>query len=118
MNKRPVSVIVLSWVLTAAGAVGLVYHFHDFHARNTFQYDAFWVAFVRLLAIVSGIGMLRGSDWARWLALAWIAFHVVISAFHSASEFLVHTFFLAVFAFILFRPSTREYFRHTKTKAP
>ena len=35
------------------------------------------------LAIVCGVFLLRGHNWARWLALAWIAFHVVLSAFHA-----------------------------------
>ena len=34
-----------------------------------------------LLAMVSGAFMLRGHNWARWLALAWIIFHVILSIF-------------------------------------
>ncbi len=37
--------------------------------------------------------MLRGSNWARWLALAWIAFHVFLSFLHSWQQVLVHCLF-------------------------
>jgi len=29
---------------------------------------------VRLSGIVAGVWMLRGENWARWLAIAWIVF--------------------------------------------
>ena len=55
--------------------------------------------------------MLRGCNWARWLALAWIAFHVVLSAFHSLPEFALHAVLCAVFAYFLLRPDAALYFR-------
>jgi hypothetical protein len=77
-NKRPLSVTIIACVYIAVGAIGFVYHFTEFHARDAFQYDAVWVELVRFLAITAGAFMLRGHNWARWLALAWIAFHVII----------------------------------------
>jgi hypothetical protein len=70
-----------------------------------------WVFALRLTAIVCGVYMLRGSNWARWLTLLWIGYHVVLSAFHSVQEVVVHALLLAVFAYFLFRPKAREYFR-------
>jgi len=55
--------------------------------------------------------MLLGRNWARWLGLAWIAFHVIISAFHSAQELVIHGLLLALFAYFLLRPSASAYFR-------
>jgi hypothetical protein len=117
MNKRPNAVTVLSWVFITAGVVGLAYHFTGFKAQPPFQYDILWVALVRLLAIVCGVYMLRGRNWARWLTLVWIAYHVALSAFHSLNELVVHTLFFVVFAYILFRPGATEYFRGTRTEA-
>jgi len=37
-----------------------------------------WVCLLSLAAVIAGAGLLRGYNWARWLALAWIAFHVAI----------------------------------------
>jgi hypothetical protein len=55
--------------------------------------------------------MLRGHNWARWVALAWIAFHVVLSAFHAFGEFAIHAVFCAVIAWFLFSPAPARYFR-------
>ena len=110
MNKRPLPVTVLSLLLVAAGAVGVAYHLTELNRHHPFQNDFLLIGLVRLIAIVSGVYMLRGSNWARWLALAWIGFHVVVSAFHSFPEFAFHGLLFAVFAYLLFRPQATEYF--------
>ncbi len=56
--------------------------------------------------------MLRGSNWARWLALAWIAFRVFLSFLHSWQEVLVHCLLFVVIGYVLFSPEARAYFRH------
>jgi len=111
VNERPLSVTIISVVLIATGAIGLVFHLTGFSAQHPFQYDVIWVTLVRLIAIVSGVYMVRASNWARWLSLAWIAFHVILSAFHSRFELGVHILVFAAFAYFLFRPRTSEYFR-------
>jgi hypothetical protein len=112
MNKRPISVTILSWILIAAGTVGLIYHVREI---KTLPYDTLLVEFVRLLAVIAGAFMLRGHNWARWLAIVWIAFHVVVSYFHSWGEVAMHAVILAVFAYILFRPAASAYFRSYPT---
>jgi hypothetical protein len=116
VNKRPITVTILACVLIAAGAVGLAYHFTEFKAPNAVHSELVWIEFVRLLAIVSGVFMLRGRDWARWLALAWIAFHVAISFFNSVREVAVHAVILALFAYFLLRPEAWRYFRGHKSE--
>jgi len=111
MNKRPRSISVISWLFVAAGAIGLAYHATEFKVDRPFQYDVVWVCLVRLLAILCGVFMLRGSNWARWLLLVWIAYHVILSAFHSLSELAMHTLLLGVVAYFLFRPRASAYFR-------
>lgn len=113
MNKPPPAVIVISLVYIATGAVGLVSHWVESRGQP-FQYDILWISLVSLIALVCGIFILRASDLARWGALAWIAFHVVLSAFHSWVQFAVHSLFCAAIAYLLFRPSSTLYFR-TKT---
>jgi len=112
MNRRPLSVTLVSLLLAAAGAVGLVYHFTDLNLRHPFQNDAVWIEVIRLLAVVGGVYMLSGKNWARWLAMFWIGIHVVVSGFHSLPEFAIHGLLFAVFAYILFRRPATEYF-HT-----
>jgi len=116
MHKRPLTVIVLSMVYIAAGAVGLVYHLSDIRSQPL-PADLFWVSAVRLLAIVAGVFMLRGLNWARWLAVAWIAFHVAISFLNSMQQVLVHCLFLAVIAYLLFRPESNAWFRGSTSAA-
>ena len=115
MNKRPLSITVISWLFVAAGVIGLAYHATEFTADRPFQYDVVWVCLVRLLAILCGVFMLRGSNWARWLLLVWIGYHVILSAFHSVSELVMHSLLFVVVAYFLFRPQASAYFRGPMT---
>ncbi|MGH9504934.1 MAG: hypothetical protein ACRD20_18940 [Terriglobales bacterium] len=117
MKQRPLSVTILSWLFIAAGVVALIYHHNDFKVQHPFHYEMLWIALIRLTAIICGVFMLRGRNWARWLTLLWMAYHVVLSAFHSLDELAVHALFLAVFAYILFRPGAIGYFRGTGVEA-
>lgn len=117
MNKRPLSVTIIGCLYIATGVFSLAFHIADFKAQHPFQYDIVWISLVRLLAIVCGAYMLRGSNWARWLALAWIAFHVILSAFHSPSELMIHSLLCAVFAYFLLRPRAAQYFRAARIVA-
>jgi hypothetical protein len=113
MPARPIPVTILSWLLILAGAVGLVYHLRELDVSHPFAGDILLVELVRLLAIVAGVFMLRGRNWARWLALLWIAFHVVVSYWHSWPEVAIHVAIFAVFAFLLFRSPADQYFRRS-----
>jgi hypothetical protein len=116
MNRRPLSVTIVACVYLATGALGVAFHLADFK-QHPFPYDAVLVEIISLIAVVSGAYLLLGRNWARWLALAWIAFHVVVSAFHSLREFAIHLMFCAVIAYLLFRPPSARYFRHAKRAA-
>ncbi len=116
MNKRPLSVSIISWLFIAAGSVGLAYHLTEFRTGGLFQFDLAAVCFVRLLAIFSGVFMLRGCNWARWLLLVWIAYHVILSAFHSFFEALIHGLLLALIAYFLLRAGASAYFRNANPK--
>lgn len=76
MNKRPISVTILGSVYLTVGAVGFAVHFNGILARHAFQYDDALIELTELIAMVCGVFMLQGRNWARWLALAWIAFHL------------------------------------------
>lgn len=110
-SKRPISVTVLALVYVAVGTVGFVYHFHDALSRPDARADIVLIEVTELLAIVCGVFLLRGHNWARWGALLWIAFHVVVSAFHALPEFAMHALICAIIGFLLFRPGAGRYFR-------
>ena len=111
MPARPISVTILAWVLILAGAVGLVYHIAELDIGHPFANDGLLVEFVRLLAVISGVFMLRGANWARCLAIAWITVHVILSFWHSWEQLAMHCVVFLVFAFFLFRPPANTYFR-------
>jgi hypothetical protein len=115
MNNRPLSVTVIGWIFVAVGVVGFVFHATEVKAQHPFQSDAVWVLLLRLLAIVCGVFMLRRSNWARWLSLAWIAFHVILSL-HSLQASVVHSVLLVVCGYFLFRPEATAYFRAARTE--
>jgi hypothetical protein len=107
-NPRPISITILAGVYIAIGIMGFAYHFRELLGL---QQDSVWVELVEVIAILCGVFMLRGRDWARWLALAWIAFHVVVSAFNSMHQFLMHSLICALIAWVLLHPTAARYFR-------
>jgi len=111
MKKRPVPVTIVSVVLIATGAIGFVSHFTDFSRQSLFEYDVIGISLVSLAALLSGVCMLRAANWARWLAMAWIGFHVILSIFHSPVQVAVHLLVAAAFWYFLFRPAANDYFR-------
>ena len=74
------------------------------------------ILFRTVSAIVAGAFLLRGSRGARWLALAWVAFHVVVSALNSVRDALLHVALLLVFGYVLLGPPTAEYFQRMQPK--
>lgn len=117
MKGRPLSVTVIGWLFLVTGAVGLAYHATEFKFEGSFPYELVLVLSLRLLALVCGVFLLRGANWARWLALAWMGYHVVLSAFHPLFELAVHSLLLAAFAYFLLRPQASACFRRRRAQA-
>ena len=115
MEKRPLSVTIISCLFIAAGVVGFGYHVRELNWAHPFQGELLWILLVRLLAIVGGVFLLRVRTWARWLLVLWLAYHVVLSAFHPLSELAMHSLLLAAIAWFLFRPRAAAYFRVMKS---
>src|SRR6266511_1765744 len=114
MNTRPRSLTLISWLFVTAGVIGLAYHATEFQAWRPVEYDLVWVCLVRLLAILCGVFMLRGSNWARWLLVVWMGYHIALSVLHSPLQLFVHSLLLAVILYFLFRPQASMYFRGTR----
>jgi hypothetical protein len=107
-------VLVLACLYMAVRAIGFAYHFPR---PPAFHHEDVWIEASELLAFVAGVFMLRGHNWARWLAAAWMAFHLVIS-FPVVRQIAIHSLLLAVIVWVLFQSRTREYFARTvKTEA-
>lgn len=120
MNKRPRSITIISWIFIAVGAISLLNdllplvdhaaarRFAEIKAERPLEHWPMWA--IHVLAIVCGVFMLRGCNWARWLLVVWIGYHVVLSFFHSRFELIVHGLLFAVVLYFLFRPQASAYF--------
>ena len=111
MPKRPLSITIIGWLFIAASTIGFVYHATEINIHDLFGNDLPLALFVQLLAVVGGIFLLRGANWARWLLAAWLLYHVILSIFHPIEQLIMHFVLLAVIAFFLFRQKANEYFR-------
>ncbi|MBV9759786.1 MAG: hypothetical protein JO340_04395 [Acidobacteriaceae bacterium] len=113
-ERRPLSVTILAWVYIAVGVIGFGYHAPELLKLEP---DAFAIELTELLALAAGVFLLRGENWARWLTLAWIAFHVALSAFHTIREFAVHCVLAAAIGWVLFGVAAREWFGRREAKS-
>lgn len=111
MKKRPILVILLAVLLVVTGAGGLYFDIRGFTSLSADHYASLWIVIIHLLAVVAGVFLFRGHDWARWLAIAWMAFHVAISVGQPLQKLIGHALFLALFVYILFRADARAFFR-------
>lgn len=105
-GRRPVGVVIVACLYIAVGAVGLVHHFPR---GAVFHQDDVWIELTELLAVIAGAFLLRGYNWSRWLALAWMGFHVAIS-WPAMGKLAIHSLLFAVIAWVLFRADARAFF--------
>jgi hypothetical protein len=121
MTKRPLSITVISWIFIAFGGIALLVSLMPLAGPSAANRIAerpleFWlVPVIQVLALVSGVFMLYGFNWARWLLVVWIGYHIILSALHSPMELAVHSLLFAVVLYFVFRPQASTYFRSAKT---
>lgn len=125
MMQRPRSITVIAWIFLVVGAVGLLKDLWPLLSANAVSQLAklkadgladlgpAWTS--RLLAILGGIGLLRGYNWARWLLVVWMAFHFGLSVLHSWEELLVHAAVFAPILYLLFTRSSTSFFDGART---
>jgi hypothetical protein len=115
MKERPLSITIISWFFIILGSIALLSGLLPLGGASKAQlvadFKSHWMVHLsRLAQIVGGLFMLRGRNWARWLMVAWIAFHIVIGALHSVTQLLIHVAIFSVVLFFLFRPRASAYF--------
>jgi hypothetical protein len=115
MKRYPIAVLIVALLFIVTGGIGLVYHAKEYIEQGSMNYEFAWVLLIRVLAIVCGILLLKRVNWARWLSIAWLAYHIVLSVFHSVSEIIMHSILLVIIAVLLFIPKSSDYFKHSKT---
>jgi hypothetical protein len=117
MKTRPRSITIIAWVFIAVGAIALVGSLVTASQRvaELEPVELALASIVRLVAILGGAFMLYGRNWARWLLAAWLVYHIVLSAFHSPLQLVVHGLLFGLILYFLFRPAASNYFRNTQT---
>lgn len=115
MKARPLSITIISWLFMIFGSIALLSGLLPFVGANTAQLIAelkqHWMVHLsRLVQVLSGLFMLRRHNWARWLLVVWVVFHIVVGALHGWIQFLIHILIFSVILFFLFRPRANEYF--------
>jgi hypothetical protein len=105
--KRPLIVTAIGILLIAVGLLGAGYHWKE----GPMNRELAVVELSEAIAVIAGVFLLLGRTWARWLLLAWMAFHVVISAFDSTQKLVFHIVVFGMIAASLLRPPASEYFR-------
>jgi hypothetical protein len=103
---RPRSITIISWLFIIFGSIALLSGVLPFRDLVSHWY----VHLLRILMIVVGAFMLKGHNWARWLLVFWIIFHIVISALHSMLFLLMHVAIFSVILCFVFRRQSSAYF--------
>ena len=109
MPPRPRSITIISWLFIVFGTIALI------GGLWTTDLTSHWyIHLSRFLQIVAGVFMLYGRNWARWLLVAWMAFHIVVGALHSVLFLLMHVAIFSVILFFLFRRQASAYFSNAE----
>lgn len=114
-ETRPLLITLLGWLLILVGAAQFALHANRIHLP--LQFWGIFVPLFELIILVSGVFLLRGSNWARWLAAAWIGFHVGVGFLNSVRQGVIHSLLFVAFVWLLFRPEVNAWFRMRRNPA-
>lgn len=114
MQPRPRAITIISWFFIIFNSIALLSGLLSAESLTLTQLKGHWMVHLsRAVGVVAGIFMLRGRNWARWLLVLWIAFHIVLSAFHSVLQLALHAVIFTVILYFLFRRQSSSYFNQS-----
>lgn len=110
--RRPWSITIIGWIFIATGCVTFVAGVVSLFSASESQHsgEIGLVLLIRILAVLGGVFLLSGLNWARWLIVVWLGYHVVLSVGHPLFELIVHSLLAAAIIYYLFRPPAAAYF--------
>nr|WP_320016717.1 hypothetical protein [uncultured Desulfobacter sp.] len=126
MKKRPTSVTVISWILIIMGGISLITRaimFNNAMALELMSKNPIPIPIQHamtyagiLIMLISGIAMLKGQNWARFLYVIWsvIGFLIGIATSPMKVALIPSFVLLLVVAFFLFRPKVNEFFHERR----
>jgi hypothetical protein len=118
--KRPRTITLVAWIFILVGAAGILadlwplltpdasHQIEKLRADGLADLAPAWG--LRALAIIGGVGLLGGANWARWLLALWMLAHVGISLLHSLGEVLTHCAIFLPILYCLFRRPIQPFF--------
>lgn len=109
-NGIPWPVIVIACLYLLVGIGGFALHFPELLAWHP---DAIGIEVTELIAVVCGVFLLQRRNWARWLTLMWIIFHVGLSLFDPIGKLLIHAAFCVLIAWALFQDESERWFQRS-----
>jgi hypothetical protein len=122
MGVRPKSVTIIAWILIAAGFVSIFTSLSSFNSpmtkdlmsRNPLPiYLQLVLMYMGLpIAIISGIGILKGKDWSRPLYVIWGIIGLSVNLITSSIKvpIIAGLIVFAAIVFFLYRPAANQYF--------
>lgn len=129
MRPRPTPVSVIAWfiiVTTCISAVTLLLTINNplmiaamSKSPIPMPLQRFMAFSGLLIAVVSGVGMLKGKNWSRHLYVGWSAVSFIINLFTTPFKFMVIPGWIvfAVVVVFLYRPDANAYFTGNGSEA-
>jgi hypothetical protein len=115
MHKPPLSVLLIGVLFVTLGCLDLYRGLAPlWHGATRLAGDDWLVLIIGVAALVGGVLLILGHNWARWLLVAWMALHVVISVWHPL-QLVMHAVIFGLLTFVLFRGRAAEYFRRARS---
>lgn len=109
--KPPRAVAGIAFLYVAVGVVACGGQLWPWITGPGLPADAGWILSIDGLALVLGVCLYRGHNWARWAAVAWIGGHVVGMAIYNRSQLAVHAVIFALIAYALLRADANRFFK-------
>lgn len=105
----PASVTLICALFFASGLGATIYHGGELvHGLNG---ELLAIFGIRIVAMVGAVFAWRGSGWARWVLLGWIAAHVLLSGLHHVGELVAHAVLMIVVVLSLFNRRADTHFQ-------
>jgi uncharacterized membrane protein len=123
VSNRPRSITIIGWVFLVFGilslVVGLLPTSHISAAQRLVEIKSHWYVHVsRITGAIAGLFMLYGFNWARWLLVLWLAFHVFVGLLHSSVQMLTHSLLMVIVVYFIFRPRATAFFQSEDAAPP
>lgn len=123
MQKRPLSITIIAWLLIAFTVLGLIGAFTmgsnpamtkalDQMHMSLGMYQA-WIGINSVVTIICAYGFLKGEPWSRVLYIVWGVIGLVVGFYTSPMKaaILISFLILVVVAFFLFRENANDWFQ-------